>query len=194
MADEDIDSERFILFDNWPWAPFDDTVPPDGFLGSSHHNVADPAYALGHKITVQNDSDIAGVAGTSIFIYLKGRSHTEANPTCAAKHVCVPSLAGEPYAVTNDPDQSLMKTGCPMVAIMLSVMTFTHAVTKYGWFWCGGVCPEGHVSDLGGNYVTNGDVVIGPIAAADLTTPDTIGLGNAAGQEAHIGCSYAADV
>ena len=196
MAESTLDSERFVLIDNWPGVArrvHPDRLPNDDILSSLHHNVASPVFDVGEKIVVRNRSAIAGDDGDSVFIYLKGLSTTEANPTCAAKQVVVPALAGTPYQVTNDPDQALLATGSPLAAIMLSIMTFTHVVTRYGWFWCGGVCPEALVSDLGGNYATADGTIIGPIIAHNLDA-DAIGLGPCgADTEAVIGFAYSND-
>jgi hypothetical protein len=197
MADSTIDSELFVLIDNWPGVArrvSPDCLPNGSIISALHHNVATAVFPIGDKIVVRNRSAVAGDDGDSTFIYLKGLAVTAANPTCAAKQLVVPSLAGTPYQVTNDPDQCLQKTGCPLAAVMLSVMSFDNSTAYYGWFWCGGVCPEALVSGLGGDYVTEGNVVAGPIIAHDPATADSIGLGPcAADTEAIIGWSYSAD-
>ena len=152
MADSTIDSELFMLIDNWPGVArrvSPDNLPNGDIISAVHHNVTTAVFPIGDKIVVRNRSAVAGDDGDSTFIYLKGLAITEANPACAAKQLCVPSLAGTPYQVTNDSDQCLDVSGCPLVAVLLSVMTFTHAVTKYGWFWCGGVAPEAMVAAMG---------------------------------------------
>ena len=196
MADSTLDSELFVLLDNWPGVArrvHPDHLPNDSIVSALHHDVASPVFNVGEKIVVRNRSAIAGDDGDSTFIYLKGLAVAAANPTCAAKQVVVPSLAGTPFQVTNDPDQCLVATGSMLAAVMLSVMTFTHLVTRYGWFWCGGVCPEAMVAALAGNYLTDDDVAIGPIIAADLDA-DSIGLGVVTGDTtATIGWSYSLD-
>ncbi|HUX02145.1 MAG TPA: hypothetical protein VMY35_14360 [Phycisphaerae bacterium] len=197
MADSTIDSELFVLKDNWPGVArrvSPDNLPNGDIISAIHHNVETAVFPIGDKIVVRNRSAVAGDDGDATFIYLKGLAITEANPTCAAKQLVVPSLAGTPYQVTNDPDQCLDVTGCPLAAVLLSIMTFTHLVTKYGWFWCGGVAPEAMVAAMGGNYHTDGLVVAGPIVAHDPATADSIGLGPVGGvTEAIIGFAYAAD-
>jgi len=197
MADSTIDSELFMLIDNWPGVArrvSPDNLPNGDIISAVHHNVTTAVFPIGDKIVVRNRSAVAGDDGDSTFIYLKGLAITEANPACAAKQLCVPSLAGTPYQVTNDSDQCLDVSGCPLVAVLLSVMTFTHAVTKYGWFWCGGVAPEAMVAAMGGNYETTNAVDIGPIVAQDLADTDVIGLGPVADDtEAIIGFSYSLD-
>ncbi|HUX01728.1 MAG TPA: hypothetical protein VMY35_12195 [Phycisphaerae bacterium] len=196
MAESTLDSELFVLRDNWPGVArvvAAENIPSGSMISAVHHNVSTAAYEPGEKICVLNRSAIAGDDGWSTFIYLKGLAITEANPACAAKQVVVPSLAGTPYQVTNDPDQCLAATGSMLAAVLLSIMTFTNAVAKYGWFWCGGVCPEAFVSGLSGNYASADGLIAGPIVAHDLTA-DAIGLGPCgAFTEAIIGWSYSAD-
>ena len=197
MADSTIDSELIVLIDNWPGVArrvSPDNLPNGDIISALHHNVETAVFPIGDKIVVRNRSAVAGDDGDSTFIYLKGLAITEANPACAAKQLCVPDLAGTPYQVTNDSDQCLDVSGCPLVAVLLSVMTFTHAVTRYGWFWCGGVAPEAMVAAMGGNYETTNAVVVGPIVAQDLADTDVIGFDLVAGDtEAVIGFAYADD-
>jgi len=196
MAESTLDSERFVLLDNWPGVArrvHPDHLPGDSIIAAGHHNVTAPVFDVGEKIVVRNRSAVAGTDGDSTFIYLKGLGITEANPTCAVKQLVVPAIVGEPYRVTNDMNQCLDNTGSLFAAVLLSIMTFTHAVIKYGWFWCGGVCPEAMVSDLSGNFATEDNVAVAPIVAHALDT-DFIGLGPVGGDtEAIIGWSYSAD-
>lgn len=196
MAESTLDSELFVLIDRWPGVArrvHPDHLPNDSITSAVHHDVASPVFDVGEKIVVRNRSAVAGDDGDSTFIYLKFLSNTEANPTCAAKQVVVPALSGTPYQVTNDPDQCLVSTGSPLAAVLLSVMTFTHAVTRYGWAWCGGVCPEAMVAALGGNYATADGTIIGPIIASNLTA-DAMGFGPcAADTSAKIGWAYSND-
>lgn len=195
MADATLDSELFVLNDNWPGVArrvHPDRLPNDSIVSALHHDIATAKFDVGEKIVVRNRSAIAGDDGDSTFVYLKFLAITEANPTPAAKQIVVPSLAGTPYQVTNDPDQCLMKTGCGLAAVMLSVMTFTHAVARHGWAWCGGVCPEAMVAALAGNYATDDSVAVGAITTQDLAA-DAIGLGARATTEHAIGWSYSAD-
>ncbi len=145
------------------------------------------------KIQIRNRSAIAGDDGVSTFIYLKGLGKTEANPTVAAKQLVTVTTTSAPYQVSNDPDQVMQNTGCPLAAVALSVMTFTQTVTKFGWFWCGGVCPEQYVRALGGNYATVDTLAIGPIICSNLTANE-MGLAIVgADTSAIIGYSYSAD-
>ena len=196
MADSTLDSELFVLIDNWPGVArrvHPDHLPNDDIISALHHNVTSPVFDLGEKIVVRNRSAIAGDDGDSTFIYLKFLAVTAANPTPAVKQLVVPVAAAEPFRVTNDPDQCLMATGCPLAAVLLSAMSFDQTTAYYGFAWCGGVCPEAMVAALGGNYLTDDAVDPGPIIAADLDA-DSIGLGLVTGDTtAAIGHSYSAD-
>ncbi|GAG18855.1 unnamed protein product, partial [marine sediment metagenome] len=195
MADSTLDSERLVLIDNWD-GPLRATTPPTGgFLGATHHNIALAStnpYKLGEKITVSNDGAVAGLTGWSTFIYLCLNPTGAVNPTPAAKQFVVPVAASKPYYVTNDPDQCLLATGCPLAAVMLSIMSADADGDEYvGWFYCGGVVPEAHVSDLGGNFATEDNVAVGAVVAHDLGVGDAIGIGPCAGDtEAIIGFAY----
>lgn len=174
MADSTLDSELFTLNDFWPGSPNPNlSVPTDGFTGATHHNVAaETDYVVGTKIQVYCDGSV-GQKGFSVLIYLQVGTQN-ADSVLAAKSVVVQDSATVWYQVTNDAD-SCIKIPTALAAIALSAMTNAY----YGWFWCGGVCPEQYVSGLGGNYATEGSVAAGPITAHDLAA-DYIGLGNAA--------------
>jgi hypothetical protein len=187
MADSTLDSELFILIDNWPGQAIRhlDNVPTGGIVGSTHHNVATAAYSPGDKIQVRNHT--LGKEGFATFIYLQyDGTGAEA---MAAKQFVVQSSATTPYVVTNDPDLAgIVATGNSLAAVALSAMTDQ----RYGWFWCGGVCPELFVPTLGGNFATEGNVVAGAIVVHDLAA-DAMGIGPLAGTEQAIGFALAAD-
>jgi hypothetical protein len=93
------------------------------------------------------------------------------------KHGCVwDAAATAPWVVTDDPDANLkgsaVEIGRMPGVFTLSLMTDDY----YGWFWCGGVVPEWSVSDMGGNFNTNGVLEIGPMSMHNLQV-DYIGLG-----------------
>lgn len=187
MADSTLDSELFTLCDNWP-GPVDMRrgLPLGGILGAAHHNVATEKFPLGTKIGVYNTGVTAGQPGWATFIYLQGE-YTGA-PTPAAKQFVVQDSATLWYMVTNDPDACLSNsTG--LAAVMLSVMTDAY----YGWYWCGGVCPEEQVAGLGGNFKTMNAVAIGAMTVADLADSDEIGLSVATTLKGIIGYAIAAD-
>ncbi len=196
MADSTIDSEDFVLSAaGWGVFPADnDNVPKDGFTGSEHHNVAlaSKQFPLGMMKQVYCKGD-TGLEGFAQFMYLLVGTQN-ADVAIAAKTFCVPDAADNPYEVTNDPDDCIfLPAHC--VAVALSAMTDAYC----GWFWVGGVCPEQYVSDLGGNYVTDGNVAAGMVVAHDLSA-DKIGLAPVLGtetagdiQEMVVGWATAAD-
>ena len=193
-TDKAIDSELFILFDSWPdcgqTKAFD--APTDGFTGATHHNVVAKAYPIGQKITVYN-ADATGEPGFSTFIYLQVGTQNDAEGfTIAAKSLCVPDSASNYYKVTNDPDDCI-RLPTNLACYALSAMTNAY----YGWFWCGGVCPETWVSDMGGDYECDGSVAAGPFVAHNLSA-NMIGLSlaidtTAAQQEGMLGFALTAD-
>lgn len=173
MADSTIDSELIILRNNWGVAPSTDRFEPtDGFAEGNavHHNSATAEFSLGTVAQVYNKGT-AGKAGPAQFIYLLVGTQNSAN-VLAAKDVVVQGSATVPFTVTNDPDSAVIKLPTGLAAICLSAMTNAY----YGWFWCGGSCPEDFVSGLAGDYLTDDDVVIGAFCAHDLDA-DAIGFG-----------------
>ena len=171
MAQTTIDSEKLILLDLWPgYADPRLGTPKDGFTGADHHNVAAAAYPLGTKIQYYNVGT-AGTAGYATFIYLKLEMQDATN-VLQAKHLVNLHTDAVPYDVTNENASVITETHGP-VAIGLSAMT----VDYYGWFWCGGVCPEDAVSGLGGAYPTDGNVTAGCrlVTRDSATTHSTYG-------------------
>jgi hypothetical protein len=187
MADGTLDSELLFLIGG-RFGPADShEVPPGGFDGASHHNVATAVYPLGHVISVKNEG--YGKGGYSEFVYLRYNANTTP-PTMAAKQFAVPASPTVWYEFTNDPDDTYaVETGSAMAVVCLSAMTDG----RYGWFWCGGACPEDYISGLADDFATEGNVAAGAVIAHDLVA-DAIGLGPCAGDtEAVIGFALAAD-
>ena len=192
MADSTIDSELIVLHNKWRTvAKLDRSIPQDGFTGTGHHNVATAAYPLGTTIAVECDGSV-GKAGTSEFIYLQLVAQ-DADNLLAVKHVVALDDGAIPFGVTNEVASLLTAQKGP-IAVALSAMT----TGSYGWFWCGGVCPEEYVAGLGGNYATTNAVAIGDMTWGSLASANTtygeIGfdVADAAG-ETVIGVALAAD-
>ena len=161
MADSTIDSEKFYLFDRWPGSPLTSAATPTGgFTGASHHNVTSPAYPVGTKIAVMNTHTSYQIGG-SVMIYLRNIENVSTDYPVEAKHFVVPQNTSNWYEVTNKQGSILADGGTPG-AVGLSTMSTTTGY--YGWFWCGGVCPEQYVTDLGGNFAT----ATGAIAGVDV--------------------------
>lgn len=191
MADSTLDSELFVLYDKWPGpARLLDlaTIPTGGMAGSTHHNVASAKYQPGEKIALFNQKvGTHAIEGYSIFVYLQVGTQN-ADELIAAKSIVVCDSATDPHVVTNDPDSCIVSTGSGLYAIAISAMTDG----RYGWFWCGGVCPEYFLADLGGDYDTEGNVVAGAITVHDLVA-DKMGFGPVATVEQACGFAIAAD-
>ena len=187
-TDKSIDSNLIVLYDRWPGvATPNQDVPLGGFTGATHHNVATAAYPVGTKIQVYNTGVTAGIAGFATFIYLQ--IDITGTPTVAVKQVVVPDSATTWYTVTNDPDANINIPG-GLAAIALGAMA---SDAYYGWFWCGGVCPEEFVSTLGGNYAGDGGAPAGAFIAKNLSA-DAIGFGvPAAATDVPMGYSLLAD-
>lgn len=170
MADGTIDSELFYLLDQWPGVPWQGgDLPTGGFTGSSHHNVTTAAYPLGMKIQVLNTST-TGADGLSTFIYLRNTEIQATTAPVRARTWVSCDTTSNWYDVTNKKTGELADLGQP-AAVGLSTMSTTTGA--YGWFWCGGVCPEAQVTDLGGNYVTDSTVAAGPNVLSQLGTTTT---------------------
>ena len=187
MGDSTIDSELIVLIN-----PFCNSLvrsePRDSLtLGTSdQHNISAPdEYRVGDVIQVYN-TGTTGKAGYAQFVYLQAVQNTDV--AFAARQVCHPDSATVWYQFTNDPDDGCVATGGALFAVCISVMTTLY----YGWFWCGGICPEESVADLGGNYATNGDVVAGNITPHKLAA-DAIGWGPKATTESAAGYALADD-
>ncbi|MFA4944882.1 MAG: hypothetical protein WC789_09310 [Lentisphaeria bacterium] len=188
MADSTLDSELFLMYDNWPGYATRGTreVPLGGFTGATHHNYVSAVYGVGEAIWVRNES--AGQPGWSKFIYLQIGTQN-ADSAIAVKSYCVPDSATVWYQLTNDPD-SCIKIPTPSGVMALSAMTDAY----YGWFWAAGVCPEEYVSTLGGNFTTDGNVAAGPAIFHD-GTGDYVNLSVAdTAPEMACGFALAADV
>jgi len=184
MADSTLDSELFVLYDNWPGTARvlgSGQVPNSSFTSTVSHNVATAKYSPGEKVSVWNQNADAGQEGMSTFIYLQVLTQN-ADVAIAAKTVCVPGSATKYYQVGNNPDADVvLATGAGLIAVAISAITNAY----WGWFWCGGICPEGHVSGLGGNYLTQGAVAAGAIIVSDLAA-DALGFGPCAADTSEV--------
>ena len=188
MADGTLDSELIVLQNNWGMAPTVNgslNCPQGGLIGSNHHNVAAPTYQVGTVIQVYNNGS-AGKVGMAELIYLQVGTQN-ADSVIAAKTAVVPDSATVWYQITNDPD-SCIKLPSGLGAFGLSAITDAY----YGWFWCGGICPEAFVSGLAGNFATEGNVIAGHITYHDLAA-DTVGIGPYATTEGFAGFALAND-
>lgn len=164
-----METNEVVLYDLVPGPVHFGEIPLDGFTGSRHHNVQaadDEAilYPYGYKCSYYDEVN----TGYSILAYLQ---YNAGDVTLAAGHICSVESAGSWYQVTNDGDTG--DVGC-YIAIALSAMDDAH----WGFFWVGGVCPEGKVTALAAAQLdTDGSVAAGnALELVDLTTPDRMGL------------------
>lgn len=118
-------------------------IPVNGFAESgtetgwthpkaTHHNVATAAFDVGTKVRYFN----AHLSAWGTCIYLR---YSKGGETLAAGMLCQPDPVEDSlYYVTGDcstfVDLAVWKPNC----MALSAMT----TTFYGWFWCGGICPD----------------------------------------------------
>jgi len=190
-TDSTLSAEYFFLLAGRFGLTNDHEIPPGGFTGSLHHNVATAAYPIGHVKSIPSESGVLGQGGFTEFVYLQYEG-TDA-PTLAARQFCVPGSATTWYQFTNDPDATVaVETGHAFAVVAISAMTDAY----YGWFWCGGVAPGDLVTAVGGanDWATNGAVAIDSAIAINLSA-DAIGLGvQTSVEEEIIGWSGVADV
>lgn len=155
----------------------DQGLPPDGFAGSSHHNVASAKFPVGTKKYVWIES----LKAYSVLTYLQA-GVTAGAAAVAAGRVMIPedvtnNASYLPTKVCGDPDEGLLGSAC---AIAISAMTDAY----YGWFWTGGCCPVGHGSMTATTVVATDDsVTVGCTLMTCNLTADYPGLkiGAAAG-------------
>lgn len=156
---------------------YPNTIPPNGFAEtggpggyitplSTHHNVATAAYRVGTKVRYYNDH----LGGFGTCIYLR---YCENGETLAAGYICQPDPEEDSlYYVTADAsdfvDLAVAKPNC----IALSGVTTTY----YGWFWCGGVCPDFFYSSTARfdeiTCATDDSLTAGEGFGSDRTTDD----------------------
>lgn len=169
MADEKIDSELFYLYDRFPGVGNDrDAGPLAKVTEHPSHNVTTEKFPIGTKIVARNHSAVAGVDGLFTLIYLNLEAQDGTNVLAVKHRVALDATTPHPFFVTNEVATDIDESSGPL-AVALSAMT----TGNYGWFWCGGVCPEEFVSGLGGFYNTDNTVTIGEMVRADLATAGT---------------------
>ena len=115
-----------------------------GLHKNTHHNVATAAFQVGTKVRYYNanlvTSDSAAMPGWGTCIYLRYSAGAE---TLAAGYICQPDPALDSlYYVTGDVSTFVHLAAAKPNCIALTAMTTTY----YGWFWCGGVCPDFHTA------------------------------------------------
>ena len=137
--DSTLDSERiFLKPGRFGTADMAMGSVKDGFLGTTHHNVRDAKFAIGQVVRARCNGEV-GAPGFSEMVYLQASTATQ------AKSVCVRNGSGQWYAFAAGDASGALDA---MAVMAISTMD----AGCYGWFWCGGVCPERHVSSLGGEH------------------------------------------
>ena len=151
-----LDDAQLQLIDQWPGIPtMAIPFPPDLTQWSTTED-----YPVGTKI-VKRDPDNNG---DSTFIYLKLiKGTTDVN--VVVKDVVgqdnIPATAGVWSDVTNDGGDVFLNGP---IAVALAALDYGVALAtttyRYGWFWCGGVCPTGLVKNAAGEKILDGDFTI----------------------------------
>jgi hypothetical protein len=187
-----IDSSEFILRDNWPtmgqgWTPPKSRDPANG----GGHNVESNAYTLGVTWDIYQEGATGINRGWSRFTYLKVGTQS----AIAAKSICCLDTAPGAatgvetlYTVTDLAAGSPVED-CGLCAVAISAMTDGY----YGWFWTGGVCPESIISGMAGDYLTDGNVIVGGMDCATAAAGTVLGFG-LADSGAACGISFVVDV
>jgi len=129
MAAGTLALEYVYLKDNFPWAyDFKRDFPKDGFSSTDHISTT-AQFEVGTKFVVWD----AVSKGWTTFIYLQMDAVLGATIGKLCSTVANPlTVAIDPYNVVT----SSILGGCAAVA------TGTIALSAYGFFWCGGPCPQ----------------------------------------------------
>jgi len=180
MAVLTVDDALLHLNDLWPGQPNNMLAfPPDLTQWSDTED-----YPVGTKITKRDPDN----EGDSTFIYLKLiKGSTDVD--VAAKSPVGRDSDGDWYEVSNDGGDIVVDGP---IAIALSALDYGVSFTtagktyKYGWFWCGGVCPTGLVKNSAGTKVLDGNY---SFAAGEAVT---LGNGLKLADVAGAACKFAA--
>jgi hypothetical protein len=172
-----------ILYDGFPGAPDPNAPTPDnGFdatQGGQHSATA--KFQVGRKRVGFQDSTV-GAGGSSVanrgsytLIYAKLIDYTNAVDASIGKLCCLAcgsAKAKGELAVTQDVSGGQNGTagvGHAPIAVPCTSL----ALNEYGWFWCGGICPNHDITgfDITG-FRTDGGVISGvPVQMdSDATT------------------------
>jgi len=162
MAAGTIALEYVYLKDNFPWhSDFSRDFPKDGFSSTDHISTT-AKFEVGTKFTVWDST----AAGWVTFIYLQMSS--AAGSTIGI--LC--STTTNPLTVAVD---AYNEVGSGILGGCAAVATGTIAASSYGFFWCGGPCPQetGKYGCVGLSAVTivTADIAAGmPFELADNTS------------------------
>jgi hypothetical protein len=199
-----IASRKIVLYDKWPGQPNQNLgIPTGGFASTELHDVTNPGYPVGEKISIR--TDFSSVKGNSTLTYLQyfcmsGENPVEdlstgwpvfqqaCNSTCAdgtnAAYTCTNAgsfyASGTGYACGTAIGTVAIPCGTLSYRALAEVTTGGANTGGYGWFWTGGVCPVGDVTFFDTDELscisTDGNVTAGfPIRAVVDTSVLVIG-------------------
>lgn len=182
-----INTQNLILYDKWPGAVNpNQSMPVDGWDGTSTHDVSLPAYPIGTKIMKYNDSTYNPGWYTMMYLqFAEGSDYAfDGNGDITAQGLgsgfCFQyettgnmdaDGTAKYYLVTNDLTNSCatltdeagsglsFSARCAVAAGDISGNFAVAGRSNYGWFWVGGVCPIVDLTNLHGDITTGGDVV-----------------------------------
>jgi len=177
---------KTILYDTWPGpVKMDAPVPPNGFDSTTGagNRTTTALYPVGTKMGAYQDHT-TGAGGSNVankgwytMMYLKHYAY-ELTTTAGAYDVsrgaivvmaCGSDKANGEIACTKDVSSGndVTKGGAPA-----GILCCSATPGDYVWVWVGGICPNYDISGFDdATFTTDGDVVVGPIAAnADSST------------------------
>jgi len=186
-----IAARKIVLYDKWPGQPNQNLgIPTGGFASTEVHDVTNPAYPVGEKISIR--TDFSSVKGNSTLTYLQyfcmsGENAVEevssgfplfqqaCNSTCvdgsSSAYTCT-NAAGLDTGYQCGTAVGTMAIPCGTLSYRSAAeVTTAQANTGgYGFFWTGGVCPVGDVTFFDTDELscisTDGNVAAGiPIRA-----------------------------
>jgi hypothetical protein len=131
-----IDSEQILLIPSRFGTADRGYRPDDGYLGPTHNSVA-PRERIG-KVVQEYCDGVRGVAGYTELVYLRAAARA------VCKDVCAPSPTGMWYEMAPCDGETVH----PLSVVAIA----TIEAGNYGWYWCGGICPEFKIPNLGGDY------------------------------------------
>ena len=191
-----------VMKDNFPGVPnFNLGIPKNGFDSPVHSDVTTPTYPIGTKIQAYNDG--TGIKGPYTMIYLAHYCLSDYDTLpegatngllcqafCNSSCVSADGTANAAFKVTG-PGNAALATGFAEgtmngIAAFACASMSRHdttadgaAVPGFGWFWCGGVCPEADITLFAADHSTDGNVAVGMAVGVVVDgTAILLGLGD----------------
>ena len=157
-----IGAEEFYIHDLWPGAINANLSEPTiGFDSTTISNVATAVYLAGTKIQGCNEVTVSADGARSMnqgyytMMYAKYHCSTTLADITACDLLtisCLSSHVHGPLAVTRE-----VTSGGGFGPLAVCILDMTP--DSFGWFWCGGYCPQNDVTSLDTSiYVTAGCV------------------------------------